>query len=129
MIKLKYKAKADKESVIMSSYNIKLNFENNSKLDITKKAKIVEAFSHNEDRVTLLYQNLGSFTFVLNKQKDISEPQNFYVKYGEDDSEVRIFLQLDRYYNSEAKRVCYKLIDRKYGELSINFDPLDKNHK
>ena len=41
----------------------KLNFEGETNLDITKGAKVVEAFLHNLDRVTLVYWNEGSFTF------------------------------------------------------------------
>ena len=80
MIKLKYEKRVDnKESILMKSSNIKLNFENNSKLDITRKSKVVEAYSHNSNRLTLIYPNLGSFTFALNKQLGISEPQDFHV--------------------------------------------------
>ena len=46
-----------------------LNFEaeNNKGLDITKEAKVVEAHLHNTDRVTLVYKELGSFTFRLSE--------------------------------------------------------------
>ena len=71
MIKLTYGGPADNESVMNEFDKTKLNFLNNSRLDITKKAKVLEAYSHNKDRLTLLYKNFGSFTFVLNKQKTI----------------------------------------------------------
>ena len=45
-----------------------LNFESeNTDLEITKEAKVVEAYLHNSDRVTLVYRNVGSFTFRVSK--------------------------------------------------------------
>ena len=55
MIKIKYGKPADKETIMINSDRTKLNFETNSKLDITKNAKVVEVYSHNTDRLTLLY--------------------------------------------------------------------------
>ena len=94
MIKIKYGKQADKETIMINAEKIKLNFETNSKLDITKNAKVVEAYSHNTDRMTLLYQNLGSFTFARNKQKNISEPQSWKVVYvhGDEYEEMQTFL-------------------------------------
>ena len=55
MIKLKYGDPAEKELVMNQEDKTKLNFLNNDKLDITKNAKVLEAYSHNGDRLTLLY--------------------------------------------------------------------------
>jgi len=41
----------------------KLNFEGETNLEITKGTKVVKAYLHNLDRVTLVYWNEGSFTF------------------------------------------------------------------
>ena len=45
----------------------KLNFEGESNLEITKGAKVVEAYQHDSDRVTLVYKLLGSFTFRISE--------------------------------------------------------------
>ena len=48
-----------------------LNHENedNTKLEKTEEAKVVEAHLHNEDRVTLVYKYVGSFTFRISELK------------------------------------------------------------
>ena len=45
----------------------KLNFEGETNLEITKGAKVVKAYLHNLDRVTLVYYNVGSFTFRISE--------------------------------------------------------------
>ena len=48
-----------------------MNHENeeNTKLENTEEAKVVEAYLHNEDRVTLVYKYVSSFTFRISELK------------------------------------------------------------
>ena len=58
----------------------KLNFEGESNLEITKGAKVVEAYQHDSDRVTLVYKLLGSFTFRIS-ELERTKRQRWNVEY------------------------------------------------
>ena len=60
----------------------RLTFGKNKGLEITEaKCKLVEAYSHNfGTRATLLYKNLGSFTFAMNKAKSLAIASEWYAK-------------------------------------------------
>lgn len=60
----------------------KLTFGSNLKLDITKDVKIVEAYEHNSDRLTLVYKGLGSYTFILRPAQSLIDPNRWYIQYG-----------------------------------------------
>ena len=50
----------------------KLTFGINNNLEITENVKVLEVFMHNEaQRFTLLYKDLGSFTFNLKSAKSL----------------------------------------------------------
>ena len=50
----------------------KLNFGVNNNLEITENAKVLEAYLHNNrERFTLVYKDLGSFTFSFKNAKNL----------------------------------------------------------
>ena len=55
-----------------------LNFESKTNLEITKEAKVVEAYLHDSNRVTLVYLNLGSFTFRIS-ELDLTKRQRWNI--------------------------------------------------
>lgn len=60
----------------------KLNFGENKTLEITESVKIVEAHPHNSGhRITLLYKDLGTFTFIYKDAKSLLEPSDWLIKY------------------------------------------------
>ena len=60
----------------------KLTFGNNTKLDITDDVKIVEAYEHDSNRLTLVYKELGSYTFILRSAQSLLDPNRWYIEYG-----------------------------------------------
>ena len=42
----------------------KLTFGSNKTLEITENFKIIEAYRHNTNNITLIYKGLGAFTFI-----------------------------------------------------------------
>ena len=60
----------------------KLTFGANKTLEITDEVKVVEAYMHNSgQRFTLVYKNLGSFTFVFKNAKSLLESSAWHIKY------------------------------------------------
>ena len=66
-----------------SMIDYKLKYGLNKNLKITEVAKVVEAFMHNEDkkenRLTLLYHGLGSYTFKLKPSLRLDKPSDWFV--------------------------------------------------
>ena len=91
----------DKAEPIPYSNKAKLTFGKNLNLDITKNVKIVEAHRHNKDRLTLIYQDLGAFTFKLRKPKGLHEVNLWHGEHN--NKEFRVKLQLTR--NKEDGRL------------------------
>ena len=60
----------------------KLTFGNNLDFVITKDVKIVEAYAHNKGRLTLVYKELGSFTFILRPAQSLLDSNRWYIEYG-----------------------------------------------
>ena len=60
----------------------KLTFGSNKTLEIAEDVKVVEAHSHNSgQRLTLVYKNLGSFTFAFKTAKSLLEASAWHIKY------------------------------------------------
>ena len=69
----------------------KLNFGNNLKLDHTEDVKIVEAYEHNDsERLTLVYSELGSYTFILRSAQSLMEPNSWFIEYESHKFEVKL---------------------------------------
>ena len=63
-----------------SMLDYKCNFGVNKDFKITKQAKVVEAYMHNNDsRLTLIYHGLGSYTFKLKQSLPLEEPSDWLV--------------------------------------------------
>ena len=69
----------------------KLTFGNNLDFVITKDVKIVEAYEHNDsERLTLVYSELGSYTFILRSAQSLMEPNSWFIEYESHKFEVKL---------------------------------------
>lgn len=68
------------EIVTLKDYRLKFGI--NKDLEITEGVKVVEAHSHQSKKtacITLIYQNLGSFTFALSPSVPLTESSEWLV--------------------------------------------------
>ena len=86
------------------------------KLDITKDVKVVEAYLHNTDRLTLVYQDLGAFTFVLSKAKSLTELNLWYGEY--ENHQFWVNLQLTQR-SGKMHKLCGKGRDENGDDMEV----------
>lgn len=66
----------------------KLTFGSNKTLEITENFKIIEAYRHNKNHITLIYKGLGAFSFITLKAKNLAEENMWHLSQGETDYRV-----------------------------------------
>ena len=70
-----------------------LKFGHNKDLRITEEAKVVEAFMHNDnERLTLIYKGLGSYTFKMNPSKPLVEPSDWLVMRNQTNRQFNLLM-------------------------------------
>ena len=95
----------------------KLTFGQNNNLEITENVKVVEAHLHNNgQRVTLIYKDLGSFTFNFKRAKSLVEPNFWHIHHLS-----RIF-QAQLKFHTNRRLAEGKAVDDDETQVSIKID-------